>query len=309
MKTERDEMKIPLFAENLRKTYRDFWGRPRTEAVRGISLAVRPGEVVGLLGPNGSGKSTTIKMVLGLLRPDGGKVELFGLPPSEPAARRHVGYLPELPDQHRFLTPRETLAYHAGLMGLPSSGADARAEALLDRVGLARAAFDKPLSECSKGMARRAGLAAALLGDPQLVVLDEPTSGLDPVGRHEVKELICELSRDGKAVLLSSHLLSEVQDVCTRVAIMVAGLVRAEGNLSGLLERRDAVRFTVSGLPPEKEADCRAALGVASGGLDVAVDHPAATLEEYFLEVLRAAREEGGAEGGAAAVADGGGAR
>ena len=175
-----------LEASGLRKVFRDFWGRPRTVAVDGVSLRAAPGEVVGLLGPNGSGKSTTIKMLLGLLRPSGGSVRLFGRDPREPDARARAGYLPELSNLHRFLTPRETLAYYAGLFDLPAAVRRRRIGELLERVGLAGRDADRPVGEFSKGMARRVGLAQALLNDPALVVLDEPTSGLDPIGRREV---------------------------------------------------------------------------------------------------------------------------
>lgn len=273
-----------LEASGLRKVFRDFWGRPRATAADGVSLRAEPGEVIGLLGPNGSGKSTTIKMVLGLLRPTAGTVRLFGLPPDRPAARARVGYLPELSNLHKFLTPRETLAYVAGLFGMDAATRRARTEELLARVGLDGKAADRPVGEFSKGMARRVGLAQALLNDPDLVVLDEPTSGLDPIGRHDVKELVRSLGRAGKTVLLSSHLLAEVEDVCTRVAILAGGRIRAEGRLADLLEKRDGVRFTATGLPPERTEEFRLALERA--GARVEVDHPATTLEAYFLKAV-----------------------
>ena len=281
-----DEQNPPVFeATGLRKVFRDFWGRPRTVAVDGVSLRAAPGEVVGLLGPNGSGKSTTIKMLLGLLRPSAGSVRLFGLNPREPDARARVGYLPELSNLHKFLTPRETLSYYAGLFDLPASTRRKRIDALLGRVGLSGPGADRPVGEFSKGMARRVGLAQALLNDPALVVLDEPTSGLDPIGRREVKDLILDLGRMGKTVLLSSHLLAEVSDVCTRVAILAGGRVRAEGRLADLLEERDRVRFTAAGLPEEAIPRMRDAFA-AAGAASVSVDHPAATLEDYFLGVV-----------------------
>lgn len=280
---------LPLEIDNLRKTFRDFWGRPRVEAVRGVSLSVKPGEIVGLLGPNGSGKSTTIKTALGLLRPSGGSVRLFGLSPRSAAARAKVGYLPEISNLHRFLSPLEALEYHGGLLGMSSSEVRSLAPALLRRVGLSDEATRRPAGEFSKGMARRAGLAQALLGDPALVVLDEPTSGLDPVGRHEVKQLVRELASEGRAVLLSSHLLAEVQDVCDRVAILVDGTVCAEGALADLLARDDAVRFCARGLPPDAIEKFRAALEAeAKGGVEI--DRPSRPLEDYFLSVLRRVR-------------------
>lgn len=281
-----DETPPPVLeATGLRKVFRDFWGRPRTVAVDGVGLRADPGEVLGLLGPNGSGKSTTIKMLLGLLRPSAGSVRLFGRDPREPDARARVGYLPELSNLHKFLTPRETLAYYAGLFDLPAAVRRDRIESLLDRVGLGGPGADRPVGEFSKGMARRVGLAQALLNDPELVVLDEPTSGLDPIGRREVKDLVLELGRSGKTVLLSSHLLSEVSDVCTRVAILAGGRVRAEGRLADLLEERDRIRFTAEGLPETAVPGVRDAIA-AAGAASVSVDHPAATLEDYFLRVV-----------------------
>ena len=276
-----------LEAENLHKTFRDFWGRARTEAVRGVSLRAGSGEVLGILGPNGSGKSTTIKMALGLLKPTSGSVRLFGLPPSDARAKARVGYLPELSHLHPFLTPRETLLYAAGLFGMPRRTAGARAADLLKRVGLDGAAADRRVGEFSKGMARRVGLARALLNDPELVVLDEPTSGLDPVGRREVKDLVKALGGEGRTVLLSSHLLSEVQDVCTRVAVLVRGRIRAEGALPGLLETPgEGVRFDVSGLAPEKVGEARAAL-FALGASSVEESPRTIPLEDFFLSLLR----------------------
>ena len=281
-----DGEQTPVFeADGLRKVFRDFWGRPRTVAVDGLSLRAAPGEVVGLLGPNGSGKSTTIKMLLGLLRPSAGRARLFGRDPRDPATRARVGYLPELSNLHKFLTPRETLDYYAGLFDMPADTRRKRVGALLERVGLGGKGADRPVGEFSKGMARRVGLAQALVNDPAFVVLDEPTSGLDPIGRREVKDLIVELGRMGKTVLLSSHLLAEVSDVCTRVAILAGGRVRAEGRLADLLEERDRVRFTAAGLPDAAVPRVKDAI-VAAGAASVSVDHPAATLEDYFLDVV-----------------------
>jgi len=279
-----------LVAEGLRKVFRDFWRRPRTVAVDGVTLRAAPGEVIGLLGPNGSGKSTTIKMILGLLTPSAGRVRLFGLPPSSAAARARLGYLPELSNLHKFLTPRETLGYYADLFDLPAAVRRARIPELLKRVGLDGRAADRPVGEFSKGMARRVGLAQALLNDPELVILDEPTSGLDPVGRREVKDLVRALGAEGRTVLLSSHLLAEVEDVCTRVAILVEGRVRAEGRLSDLLEARDRVRFTAAGLPDGRADAFKRELEAA--GAAVEVDRPSRTLEDFFLEILRRTREE-----------------
>ena len=214
--------------KEVRKTFRDFWLRPTVAAVDGLSLAVRRGEVFGLLGPNGSGKSTTIKMILGLLDPSAGSVRLFGCAPRSVEARRRLGYLPELSYLHPFLTARETLLYYAGLCGLKRAVATERARQLLEMVGLADVA-KRPVSGFSKGMARRVALAAALIGKPELLVLDEPTSGLDPISTKEVKTLVKALKAGGMTILLTSHLLADAEDVCDRVMILNRGKSVAEG--------------------------------------------------------------------------------
>lgn len=212
------------------KTFRDFWLRPTVKAVNGLDLAVREGEVFGLLGPNGSGKSTTIKMILGLLAPSVGTVELFGLSPRSTAARAKLGYLPELSYLHPFLTARETLMYYGGLCDLARRTAAGRTRELLEMVGLADVA-DRAVGGFSKGMARRVALASALIGRPELLILDEPTSGLDPVSTHEVKTLVKTLAKGGMTVLMTSHLLADAEDVCDRVAILNRGVCVAEGRI------------------------------------------------------------------------------
>lgn len=219
--------------KDVRKTFRDFWLRPTVAAVDGLSLQVRGGEVFGLLGPNGSGKSTTIKMILGLLDPSGGSIELFGKPPRSIAARRRLGYLPELSYLHPFLTAKETLMYYAGLCGLKHGVAAERTKQLLEMVGLTDAA-KRPVGGFSKGMARRVALAAALIGKPELLVLDEPTSGLDPVSTKEVKTLVKALASGGMTVLMTSHLLADAEDVCDRVMILNHGKSVAEGRVDEL---------------------------------------------------------------------------
>ena len=219
--------------DGVSKTFRDFWLRPTVKAVDGLSMRVRRGEVFGLLGPNGSGKSTTIKMILGLLSPTGGRLSLFGRPPRSVEARRRLGYLPELSYLHPFLTARETLRYYAGLCGLSRQVAAERTAQLLKMVGLDEVA-SRAVGGFSKGMARRLALAASLVGKPDLLILDEPTSGLDPISTKEVKTLVKTLAKGGMTVLTTSHLLSDAEDICDRVMILNHGKCVAEGNVGEL---------------------------------------------------------------------------
>jgi ABC-2 type transport system ATP-binding protein len=221
--------------DGVSKTFRDFWLRPTVSAVKNLSFSVKKGEVFGLLGPNGSGKSTTVKMILGLVKPDIGQVSLFGLSPQSLQARAKIGYLPELSYLHPFLTARETLKYYAGLSGLSGNEARLRTAQLLEMVGLTDAA-NRPVGGFSKGMARRVALAAALIGKPELLILDEPTSGLDPVSTKEVKTLVKKLAEGGMSVLTTSHLLADAQDICDRVLILNKGQSVAEGEVSSLGE-------------------------------------------------------------------------
>lgn len=231
-------------AKALAKTYRDFWHRPTVHALKGLNLTVNKGDVFGLLGPNGSGKSTTIKLVLGLIAPTEGSVSILGELPSSIAAKRRVGYLPEITNLHRFLTPRETLHYYAGIFGLDKATTKRRTNELLEMVGLAHAA-DREIGQFSKGMARRVGVAQALINNPDLIILDEPTSGLDPIGSNSVKEWIGELAKAGKTIFMTSHLLADVEDVATQIAILCNGELRANGSIDELLPNRSSSREAV----------------------------------------------------------------
>ena len=204
--------------QGLEKIFKDFWGRPKAKAVNGVEFEVRSGEVFGLLGPNGSGKSTTIKMLLGLLRPSKGFIKIFDQSPDDVKTKERIGYLPEESYLYRYLNSKETLDFFGGLFALDPKEKAKREEQLLEMVGLTANQL-RAVGEFSKGMQRRIGLAQALINDPDLVILDEPTSGLDPVGCREIKDLILNLKARGKTIILSSHLLADVEDVCDRAVI------------------------------------------------------------------------------------------
>lgn len=271
--------------KNLGKTFKDFWHRPVVEAVKDLNLTIEAGEVFGLLGPNGSGKSTTLKMVLGLLRPTCGTITLFdGRSPNDVAVKARLGYLPEVSHLHEFLTPRETLMYYAALFGLPQDVAKQRTQELLQMVGLEQAA-DRAVGKFSKGMARRVGLAQALINAPELLILDEPTSGLDPIGCREVKDLVRLLAKGGVTVLMTSHLLADVEDVCDRVAIMNNGGLCAYGATHDLLRNSEVIRFSIPGLTAEAASALRSQLEQEMKR-PVQQDYPEMSLEAYFLKVV-----------------------
>src|ERR1051325_924403 len=292
---------IVIAVRGLTKVFKDFWGRPKARAVDGVDFEVRQGEVFGLLGPNGSGKSTTIKMLLGLLHPTKGVIEVFGQSPRDVKTKARIGYLPEESYLYRYLDSRETLDFFGNLFTLRKDERQRRSEQLLDMVGLTGARA-RAVGEYSKGMQRRIGLAQALINDPDLVVLDEPTAGLDPIGCREVKDLIVALARRGKTVILSSHLLSDVEDVCDRVVIYYGGKVQALGTLKELLATPDAVQITTPTLP---RATMEKVLEIIRHDVTeekVRVDTPTQNLESYFLDVVqkaRAAQETSGAQSGA----------
>ncbi len=235
---DRDE--VVIRCAGLVKVFKDFWMRDKVKAVNGIDLEIRRGEIFGLLGPNGSGKSTTIKMLLGLLRPSGGKISIYGHVPSDVGVKGRIGYLPEESFLYRFLNARETLDYYGRLFNLSASERASRIDMLLEMVGLSHMQR-RPVGEYSKGMQRRIGLAQALINDPDLLILDEPTTGLDPIGTRQIKDVILSLRDRGKTVLLCSHLLSDVEDVVDRVAIMYGGHVCEYGEIDELLRGADGV--------------------------------------------------------------------
>lgn len=288
---------VDVACVGLSKSFRDFWMRPRVRAVENLDLVIRRGEIFGLLGPNGAGKSTTIKMLLGLVAPTSGRISVLGRRPRDVATKRLVGYLPEESYPYRFLSARETLDFYGRLFRMPARIRRERIERLLEMVGLG-AVGNRPVGEFSKGMQRRVGLAQSLINDPQLLILDEPTSGMDPVGARQIKELIADLGRRGKTVLLCTHQLSDVEDLCDRVAIMFGGRVRAEGRCSDLLQDEGATVIRTPTLPAGATDEVRAVLA-RHGVAPVTVERPRRRLETVFLEVVEQARAEGLATSGA----------
>lgn len=279
-------------AIGLTKIFRDFWGRPKAKAVMDIDFNVYPGEVIGLLGPNGSGKSTTVKMLLGLLYPTGGTLSVMGRSPRAVETKLEIGYLPEESYLYKYLTASETLDFFGALFGLSAAERKLRTDQLLDMVGLSHARRRR-VGEFSKGMARRIGLAQAMINDPALLILDEPTSGLDPLGCKEVKDLILHLKKRGKTVIVTSHMLSDVEDICDRVMIMYGGKIRAQGTLKELLTITDASRITTPVLSPEVTAKVLKILRENFGSEEeFRVDHPRKSLEEFFLDVINQARHD-----------------
>ncbi|MEX2187698.1 MAG: ABC transporter ATP-binding protein [Pirellulales bacterium] len=276
---------IVVATQSLSKVYRDFWGREKVRALKALDLEIRRSEVFGLLGPNGSGKTTTIKLLLGLLFPTRGKALVFGREATDVAKNERIGYLPEESYLYRFLNAEETLDFYGRLFDMPATVRRQRTAELIEKVGLTWAKR-RPLKEYSKGMTRRIGLAQALINDPELVLLDEPTSGLDPIGTREMKDMILELKDRGKTVIMCSHLLADVQDVCDRIAILHQGELKELGRVDSLLKVRDVTQIQAAGLTKECESEIRAVIERHKGQL-ISLDNPTATLEELFLSIVR----------------------
>jgi len=278
-----------VVVRSLEKVFCDFWGRPKAKAINDVSFEVRKGEVFGLLGPNGSGKSTTIKVLLGLLNPTRGMVRIFGHSPRDVKTKQRIGYLPEESYLYRYLNSAETLDFFGGLFALDSEEKKLRSEQLLEMVGL-KGVQMRTVGEFSKGMQRRIGLAQALINDPDLVILDEPTAGMDPIGCREIKDLIKNLKARGKTVILSSHLLADVEDVCDRAVIYYGGKVQQYGTLDELLTERDTVQFTMPALSEVAQKEVLEAMGRHADKDDIRVDNPSQNLETLFLNVVEKAR-------------------
>ncbi|MBI5759581.1 MAG: ABC transporter ATP-binding protein [Planctomycetales bacterium] len=275
---------VVIQTRNLTKIYRDFWGRKKVRALNSLTLDVRKGEVFGLLGPNGSGKTTSIKLMLGLLFPSEGEVSILGNPAGDVNTNERIGYLPEESYLYRFLNAEETLDFYGRLFNMPANVRRDRAKQLIERVGL-QAARKRQLREYSKGMTRRIGLAQALINDPDLILLDEPTSGLDPIGSRDMKDLIVKLKEEGKTVLMCSHLLADVQDVCDRIAILDGGELKVFGRVDELLKEQDVTQIRASRLSEQAIKDVEAVL--TKHGAKFEIDHPTTSLEDLFIKTVR----------------------
>ena len=269
---------------NLTKVYRDFWGRQKVRALKALDLEIRRGEIFGLLGPNGSGKTTTIKLILGLLFPTSGQALVFGKDATDVHKNERIGYLPEESYLYKFLNAEETLDFYGRLFDMPRAVRRQRVADLIEMVGL-EWAKRRQLKEYSKGMTRRIGLAQALINDPELIVLDEPTTGLDPIGTHEMKEMILDLRKKGKTVLLCSHLLADVQDVCDRIAILYQGELKELGRVDSLLKVRDVTEIHSTTLSPAAQVEVKNVIERHNGKL-LSIDNPTTTLEDLFLKII-----------------------
>jgi ABC-2 type transport system ATP-binding protein len=271
---------------HLTKVYRDFWGRTKVRAVDDLTFSVRRGEIFGLLGPNGSGKTSTIKLILGLLFPTSGEITVLGRSATEVSKNERIGFLPEETYLYKFLNAEETLHFYGRLFRLSPAERARRVASLIRLVDLEKAR-KRPLREYSKGMSRRIGLAQALINDPDLLILDEPTTGLDPIGSGDMKALLLRLKGQGKTILLSSHLLKDVQDVCDRVAILEAGRLRVLGAVPDLLAIKDVFQVRARGVTEAARSRLLEVLA-ATGAEVVEVGSAHATLEDVFRQVVGA---------------------
>jgi ABC-2 type transport system ATP-binding protein len=278
------QSEVIVETRNLTKVYRDFWGRQKVRALKALDLEIRRGEIFGLLGPNGSGKTTTIKLILGLLFPTSGQALVFGRDATDVSKNERIGYLPEESYLYRFLNAEETLDFYGRLFKMPRAVRRQRVADLIEMVGL-EWAKRRQLKEYSKGMTRRIGLAQALINDPELIVLDEPTTGLDPIGTHEMKEMIIDLRAKGKTVLMCSHLLADVQDVCDRIAILYQGELKELGRVDALLKVRDVTEIHSTNLTPAVQAEIKNVIERHNGKV-MSIGNPTTTLEDLFLKII-----------------------
>ncbi|MFN7340237.1 MAG: ABC transporter ATP-binding protein [Opitutia bacterium] len=278
-----------ITVEGLTKDFRVGLRGLKLRAVDNLTLSIPRGQVYGLLGPNGCGKSTTLKIVLGLVAPTAGSFTLLGDATASAGARARVGFLPEAPYFHRFLSGRELVRYCAQLSGVPAGRIGEAVERALALADMTEAGA-RPVGTYSKGMLQRIGLAQAVVHDPELVILDEPTAGVDPVGSGAIGRMIRRMRDEGRTVVLCSHLLGQVEEVCDRVAIMDRGRLVLEGRLDEVLARRDRHQITVENLSPAAREAAEAALA-AAGARVVGVDHPRQSLEDLFRRMVSGSRD------------------
>ena len=273
---------------SLTKVFPDWWGRTKVIAVDDLNLRVKHNEVYGLLGPNGSGKTTTLKMLLGLLYPTKGKSLLLGGESSNTKISERIGYLPEDSYLYRYLSAKETLDFYGRLFGLPSQVRKHRIESLLEMVGLTGMA-NRPVGTFSKGMARRIGLAQALINDPDLLILDEPTSGMDPISTRQMKDLFIRLASRGKTILLCSHLLADVEDVCDRIGILYGGKMQIEGQVKSLLQKSSESQIVTGQLSQGALEKIKQI--VRDEQQDCEISSPMERLEDFFVHTVALAQE------------------
>ena len=278
-----------ISVQGLTKDFRVGLRGLKLRAVDNLSLEIPRGQVFGLLGPNGCGKSTTLKIVLGLVPATTGTINILGFPSATSAARQRTGFLPEAPYFHKFLTGRELVQYCARLSGVPADKVNEAVESSLELAAMTEAA-SRPIGTYSKGMLQRIGLAQAIVHDPELVILDEPTAGVDPVGSAAIGRMIHAMRAKGKTIVLCSHLLGQVEQVCDRVAIMDRGRLVLEGRVDEVLAQRDRHVITVEALTPAARAAAEAALA-AHGATVTSITHPRRSLEELFRELVTGSRD------------------
>lgn len=287
MVTENIEYAIETLS--LTKIFPDWWGRAKVIAVEDLNLQVKQNEVYGLLGPNGSGKTTTLKMLLSLLHPTKGKAFVLGANSSDTKISARIGYLPEDSYLYKYLTARETLDFYGRIFSLPSRVRKERIDALLEMVGLTGMA-NRAVGTYSKGMARRIGLAQALINDPDVLILDEPTSGMDPIGTRQMKDLFIELAKRGKTILLCSHLLADVEDVCDRIGILYGGRMQVEGTVASLLQSKKGKLIRTGGISEKAIEKIRQIILDENEQCDISV--PRDRLEEFFIKIVATAQEQ-----------------
>ena len=274
-----------IHTENLSKIYKEFWAKQKIAALKSLNLTIRRGEIFGLLGPNGSGKTTTVKLLLGLISPSSGSVNILGKPATDVRTKNNIGFLPEETYLYKFLSAEETIDFYGRLFNIPKKVRKERANYLIKLVGI-EAARKRNLKQYSKGMLRRIGFAQALINNPELIILDEPTSGLDPIGIRDIKDLILDMKKNGKTVFMCSHLLADVQDICDRVAILNKGELQVVGSVKELISKTEIVEILAKNLSEDVIDQIKTFINEKKGEV-ISVGNPTTTLEELFIKVVK----------------------